>query len=80
LIITLVVILFSSCEKNVDIPDGYEKNDEILDGSEKDDDMLDGDHTYPTTIYRLSEETLLQKRSDFAKRNPKTIKILIRAK
>ena len=25
---------------------------------------------YPTTFYRLSEETLLQKRDDFAKRNP----------
>ena len=50
LIITLVIILFSSCDKN--------------------DDKLDGNHTYPTTIYRLSEETLLQKRNDFAKRNP----------
>ena len=50
LIITLVVILFSSCDKNSD--------------------KLDENHTYPTTFYRLSEGTLLQKRSDFAKRNP----------
>ena len=28
------------------------------------------DSMYPTTIYRLSEEVLLQKRNDFAQRNP----------
>ena len=28
------------------------------------------DPLYPTTIYRLSEEVLLQKRNDFAQRNP----------
>ena len=28
------------------------------------------DFSYPTTIYRLSEETLLQMRNDFAQRNP----------
>ena len=34
------------------------------------DNIADEDLSYPTTIYRLSEEVLLQRRNAFAKRNP----------
>jgi len=37
---------------------------------DKNDEQLEGNNTYPTTFYRLSEEALLLKRNDFAKRNP----------
>ena len=37
-------------------------------GEEEEEDPM-----YPTTIYRLSDEVLAQKRSDFAQRNPKLI-------
>ena len=36
-----------------------------------DDNSGTDDKVYPTTIYRLSTETLLQMNNDFAKRNPK---------
>ena len=37
---------------------------------DQEDGLIIDDPNYPTTFYRLSEETLLQKRNDFAKKNP----------
>ena len=42
----------------------------VITGCEKQIQNIEEDSSYPTTIYRLSENTLLEKRNDFAKRNP----------
>ena len=43
----------------------------VLASCDKNDDNSGADaSTYPTTIYRLPDETLLQMRSDFAQKNP----------
>ena len=38
--------------------------------SKNNENTADKDLTYPTIIYRLSEDVLLQRRNDFAKKNP----------